>query len=288
MASNLPKKNDDGTAYISYSQMRMYKQCPKAYEFRYVEGIREPLPGRVMVGSAFDKGANAMLRMSMQGQPVDEDAGIAAALEYVDNPDGEFDLTDIAGDDALTGKMMGALREYAEIIPTMTVKGVQESVEYMLTDDVMLIGNIDLIELCPDASGDLMITDNKSTLKKKSGKFTFDNAIIDEQLTLYAMAVDAVREERVTGRGWRVVDIGRKTPGRVESIHIKDETPDVTAELAKNYALANINMMEHSCETGSFAPTARGTWACTFAYCEFFNRCEYGSRNRNAVPIGSI
>ena len=286
--SSLPKKNEDGTSYISYSQMRMYKQCPKAYEFRYVEGIREPLPGRVMIGSAFDAGANTLLRMSMEGNPVDQDAGISAALEYVDNPDGEFDLTDIAGDDELTGKMMGAIREYSEIIPTMTVKAVQEKVEYMMKDDVMLIGNIDLIELCPDASGDLMITDNKSTLKKKSGKFTFENAIVDQQLTLYAMAVQAVRDERVTGRGWRVVDIGRKTPGRVESVHIKDENPKATEELAKNYALATINMIENSCDTGLFAPTARGTWACTFQYCEFFNRCEYGSRNRNAVPIGNI
>jgi len=286
--SNLPKKNDEGDkALVSYSQMRMYKQCPKAYEYRYVEGIKGILPGRVKVGSAFDKAANEMLRQRMNDQPIDEEAGIGAALEYWDAPDTDFDETDIAGDDDLMGKMMSAIREYSVIAAKTDVQYVQHYLEYSLTPDVLMIGNIDLVELSPEAGG-LIIVDNKSTMKKRSGRYTHETAAIDEQLTLYATGMSATQDTPVVGRGWNVVDIGRKTPGRIESIQVKDDDQSTTDDLALRYANATLAMMEHSCETGSFAPLARGTWACSQQYCEFYNRCEYGSKNRNVIPIGNI
>jgi len=283
--SSLPKKNDDGMALVSYSQMRMYKQCPKAYEYRYVEGLKGVMPGRVKVGSAFDKAANELLRQRMDDKPIDEEAGIGAALEYWDKPDTEYDETDIAHDDDLMGKMLSAIREYALIAEKTDVQYVQHSLEYQILPDVLVIGNIDLVELSSEAQG-LVITDNKSTMKKRSGRYTHETAIIDEQLTLYTAGMIATQDEPVTGRGWNVVDIGRKSPGRIETIHIKDDHAETTAELATNYALATIGMMENSCGTGSFAPLGRGTWSCSHQYCEFFNRCEYGSRNRTAIPIG--
>jgi hypothetical protein len=286
--SNLPKKNDEGDkALVSYSQMRMYKQCPKAYEYRYVEGIKGILPGRVKVGSAFDKAANEMLLQRMEDKPVDEEAGIGAALEYWNKPDADFDETDIAGDDDLMGKMMSAIREYSVIAAKTDVQYVQHYLEYSLTPDVLMIGNIDLVELSPEAGG-LIIVDNKSTMKKRSGRYTHETAAIDEQLTLYAAGMSATQDTPVVGRGWNVVDIGRKTPGRIESIQVKDDDQATTDDLALRYANATLAMMEHSCETGSFAPLARGTWACSQQYCEFYNRCEYGSKNRNVIPIGNI
>jgi hypothetical protein len=286
--SNLPKKNDDGDkGLISYSQMRMYKQCPKAYEYRYVEGIKGVLPGRVKVGSAFDKAANEMLRQRMDDKPVDEEAGIGAALEYWNEPDADFDETDIAGDDDLVGKMMSAIREYSAVAEKSNVQHVQHKLEYEITSDVLMIGNIDLVELSEEAGG-LIIVDNKATLKKRSGTYTHDTAAIDQQLTLYAAGMAATQETPVVGRGWNVVDIGRKTPGRIESIQVRDDDQAWTDELTHHYAHDILSMMEHSCETGSFAPIARGTWACSQQWCEFYNRCEYGSKNRNVIPIGNI
>jgi hypothetical protein len=85
-----------------------------------------------------------------------------------------------------------------------------------------------------------------------------------------------------------VVDIGRKTPGRIETIQVRDDNVGTTVDLANNYARATLAMMENSCESGSFAPLARGTWACSHQYCEFFARCDYGSKNRTVTPIGNI
>lgn len=285
--SSLPKKNEDGLATVSYSQMRMYKQCPKAYEYRYVEGIKGVMPGRVKVGSAFDKAANELLRQRMNNNSIDADAAIGKALEYWDKPDSEFDETDIAADDDLMGKMMSAIREYTTIAENTNVQHVQYELKYNITPDVLIVGNIDLVELSDEAQG-LVITDNKSTMKKRSGRYTFENAAIDAQLTLYTAGMIASQDEPVTGRGWNVVDIGRKSPGRIETVHIKDTNAEKTAELATNYALATIDMMENSCTSGLFAPIARGTWACSAQYCEFFNRCEYGSKNRTAIPIGAF
>jgi hypothetical protein len=265
----------------------MYKQCPKAYEYRYVDGLKGLLPGRVKVGSAFDKAANEMLRQRMDDKPVDEEAGIGAALEYWNEPDTDFDETDIAGDDDLMGKMMNAIREYSAVAKNTDVQYVQHFLEYDLTPDVLLIGNVDLVEFSEEANG-LIIVDNKSTLKKRSGMYTHEVAAYDEQLTIYTAGMIATQDDTVVGRGWNVVDIGRKTPGRIETIKVRDDKVNLTAELANEYARATLQMMEHSCETGSFAPIARGTWACSQKYCEFFDRCDYGSKHRNITPIGSV
>jgi len=285
--SSLPKKMDDGKGKVSYSQMFTYKGCPKAYEFKYVDGLRPPLPGRVKVGSAFDAAANEMLRQRMDNKPADADAGIGAMLEYWNEPDNEYDETEIAGDDDLVGKMMGAIREYSLIADKTDVQYVQHDIEYSLTPDVILVGKIDLVEFSEEAKG-LIIIDNKSTLKKKHGRYTHESAAYDDQLTIYTAGMLATQDDAVVGRGWNVVDCGRKSPGRIETIKVRDDKVNLTAELANEYARATVQMMEHSCETGSFAPIARGTWKCSQQWCEFFHRCDYGSKHRNITPIGNI
>lgn len=283
--SSLPKKNEDGKALVSYSQMRMFKTCPKAYEFRYIDGLRAPLPGKVKVGSAFDKAANALNRMRIEQKEADAEAGITAAMDYMEDPGEEFDETDIAADDHLNSRIINAVEEYADIVNRIEIVSVQHEIEYAINPDVILIGNVDVVELSPDAQS-LIITDNKTTIKKRSGKYTHDLATTDEQLTLYAATIDG--DKPVNGRGWRVIDVGRKTPGRIESVHVKDGKQEATNKLAILNAEATLQMMENACETGAFAPMGRGTWKCTAQYCEFFNRCEYGSKSHTTTPMGSF
>lgn len=286
--SSLPKKTDDGKGLVSYSQMRLFKMCPKAYEFRYIEGLRLPLSGKVKVGSAFDKAADVLLRSRMQNEDVVAEAGITAALDYMKDPGEEFDETDIASDDELDARLTGAIEEYAALAEKIDVVRVQHELDYPLNDDVILTGKIDVVESVPD--GGLVITDNKTTLKKRSGKYTYDLATTDEQLTLYSATLELGEPDasNVIGRGWRVVDIGRKTPGRIENIHVKDNDPDATAKLAIDNALITLDMMEHACDTGLFAPLGRGSWKCSHTYCEFFNRCDYGSQSHTTIPMGEF
>lgn len=287
--SSLPKRTDDDRGLVSYSQMRLYKSCPKAYEFRYVEGLRDILPGRVKVGSAFDKAANELSRNKRDKQTIDAEAGLTAAMDYLADPGEEFDDTDIADDDTLNDRLSQAVTEYASLVEQIDVISVQYEIEYALTDDVLLIGNIDIVEFSPEA-GSHVVTDNKTTLKKRSGKYTHDTATSDEQLTLYCAALnnDPDNEFDVNGRGWRVIDVGRKTPGRIESVHVKDGGQANTDTLALDNALTTLHMMENSCESGLFAPLGRGTWKCSMAYCEFYNRCEYGSRSQTTTPMGAF
>lgn len=286
--TSLPKTNDDGKGLVSYSQMRLYKSCPKAYEYRYLQGLRDVLPGRVKIGSAFDKAANELSRRQRDDQPIDADAGLGAAMDYLADPGEEFDETDIAGDDTINDRISQAVTEYASLIENIEVVDVQYEIEYALTDDVLLIGNVDVVEFSPEADTHI-VTDNKTTLKKRSGKYTHDTATSDEQLTLYAAAINRNPHlVDIEGRGWRVIDLGRKTPGRIESVHVKDAQQEQTDTLAIDNALSTLSMMENSCTTGLFAPLGRGTWKCSMAYCEFFNRCEYGSRSQTTVPMGAF
>ena len=111
--SSLPKKDDDGNAVISHTQMNKFNMCPKAYEYRYVEGIKGIMPGRVKVGSAFDKAANFVNEERMLLKDADPENAMHRAVEYMDDPGEEFDETDIADDDNLLGRIDEAVREYA-------------------------------------------------------------------------------------------------------------------------------------------------------------------------------
>lgn len=288
--SSLPKKNDDGNAVISHTQMNKFNMCPKAYEYRYVEGIKGIMPGRVKVGSAFDKAANFINEERMLKKDADPERAMQRAVEYMDDPGEEFDETDIADDTNLLGRVDEAVREYATTMRNADVVASQKYVARNIKDDVIIEGYIDTVEVFPHGGApQTTITDNKTTLKKRSGKYTHDTATTDLQLSLYAWLYEEETDGNpVAGRGWRVVDIGRKTPGRIEEVHVIDTNPDGTATLTEEALLATVNQMETACDTGLFAPLGRGTWLCSHAYCEFYNRCPYGSKSQTTVPIGKF
>lgn len=286
--SSLPKKNDDGIALLSHTQMNKFNMCPKAYEYRYVEGIRGIMPGRVKVGSAFDKAANFINEERILQKEADPDAAMHRATEFMDDPGEDYDETDIAADDGLLSRIDEAVREYATMMQDVQVIASQREVERHIKDDVVIQGFIDTVELVyHNDAPRVIITDNKTTLKKRSGKYTYDTATIDPQLSLYAWLCNA-DDEPATGKGWRVIDVGRKTPGRIEAVHVIDTNPDGTASLTEQALLATVNQMETACDTGLFAPLGRGTWLCSHAYCEFYNRCPYGSQSQTTIPVGKF
>lgn len=287
--SSLPKKDDDGNAVISHTQMNKFNMCPKAYEYRYVEGIKGIMPGRVKVGSAFDKAANFINEERMLNKKADPGSAMHRAAEYMDDPGEEYDETDIAADEGLMSRMDEAVREYASLMANVEVIATQQALSRNIKDDVIIEGFIDTVELIPSNNvvKEVMITDNKTTLKKRSGKYTYDTATIDPQLSLYAWLYQQDATTAV-GKGWRVVDIGRKTPGRIEEVQVIDNNPDGTASLTEQALLATVTQMEAACDTGLFAPLGRGTWLCSHAYCEFYNRCPYGSKSQTTVPIGKF
>lgn len=288
--SSLPKKDDDGNAMLSHTQMNKFNMCPKAYEYRYVEGIRGLMPGRVKVGSAFDKAANYINEERMVRKDPDTDRAMDRAVEYMDDPGEDYDETDIAADDGLLGRIEEAVKEYAAAMRDVSVVASQKHVCRSIKDDVVVEGFIDTVEAVRgNEENKLIVTDNKTTLKKRSGKYTHDTATTDLQLGIYAwLYQDEAKGDRVVGRGWRVADIGRKTPGRIEEIQVIDTNPDGTASLTEGALLATVTQMEVACETGLFAPLGRGTWLCSHAYCEFYNRCPYGNSGQTTIPVGKF
>jgi len=291
--SNLPKQDDDGMAFVSHSQMNKFKMCPKAYELRYVEGIPSIMPGKVMLGSAFDKATNVMNQAKIDGTEASAlDAAVETMEKYIADPGEDFDCTDIADDDNINNKMIEAATEYATGYLSVTEPvAVQQEINYKIKDDVMLTGYIDLVELCHSdgktTTTNYMVTDIKTTIKKTSGKFTHDKATIDEQLSVYSLGLDL--GDPVVARGWVVADVGRKTAGRIESVHVIDHNQEQTNENTTNNILATLNQMEAACETGLFPPYGRlSTWLCSEKFCEFYDRCEYGRKAQTTTPIGEF
>jgi RecB family exonuclease len=60
--------------YISHSQIRTYKECPKKYYFAYIEGIKPPSNEKVFLGEMFHAAIEKYFTQKISGSPLDEEA----------------------------------------------------------------------------------------------------------------------------------------------------------------------------------------------------------------------
>jgi hypothetical protein len=48
-----------------------------------------------------------------------------------------------------------------------------------------------------------------------------------------------------------------------------------------------MNTLEAWCQTGNFPPTGldRDAWVCSEKYCDYYHRCEFGSKSQSVIPV---
>ncbi len=59
--------------YISHSQIRTYKECPKKYYFAYIEGIQPPINEKVFLGEMFHAAIEEYFGRKISGSPPNEE-----------------------------------------------------------------------------------------------------------------------------------------------------------------------------------------------------------------------
>lgn len=293
---------DQERPHYSHSQFRIAfgdGGCLRAYKYRYLDKIKTPVPGRMHVGTTWDRMVNAVLRSKIDGDQLDAAQATDLAVETLDNPpehskDGEpldYDFSDIDIDSTKQRLEFAANIYIASVVPDIRPVTVQHEVRLPILDGTHdMLGYIDLVEY--DQEGALCVTDNKASSSGRS-TYTTDKAQIDPQLLSYQAALNLMplsgHEGRVMSRAWRIVDIGyKRTLARFDNVRVTERSITDTIVRAQN-TLRSIEdqaiILNSAKDTGSFPPTGIGSWKCSAKYCDFYGICEYGSANRTAIAI---
>lgn len=288
---------DQDKPHFSHSQFRLAfgdGGCLRAYKYRYMDKIKTPVPGRMHIGTTWDRMVNAVLRSKIEEDPIDTAQATGIAIDTLENPpehtkDGDpldYDFSDIDLD-SVKQRLEFATNIYVtSVAPEIAPLSVQREVRIpILGGTHEMLGYIDLVEL--DDDGNLCVTDNKAS---SSGRITYtaDKAQIDPQLLIYQAGV-TVSDEPVMSRAWRVVDLGyKRSAARFDNVRVTDRSTEHATERAA-MTIQSIEdqavLLNAAKDTGSFPPTGIGSWKCSAKYCDFYSRCEYGSRARTAIAM---
>ena len=241
----------------SASQYGLYKNCAKAYEFSYVEGIKNPPSGVMLTGTSVHAGAEAShLRIiETQKMPSLEEAK-AIVGDYFDAEKDTVEKWD-EGLDAGTTKdrALGAYAAYHNNGLKAVKPIAAEQLFMKKIGTVPTIGYIDLID-APNP-GQLVVAD------MKTGKAAWSQTDLekDPQFTLYSLA---------TG----ILDV------RLDNLVFLKAGPKFSQKTAKRDAQAQAVLVEDYEETtdlikrGIFPKTSIDSWMCGPQYCGYHSMCR--------------
>ncbi len=154
----LPKK------YISYNQIRTYRNCPRQYYFSYIENIRTALNDKVFLGVIFHDAADFHLKKKMKGLTPD----IKDTSEYFSDTFNrmaeESEIIWSDGREKAFNRGLAFIKYFVrEIAPGIKPMMTEKEIECDLPNsEIKLRGIIDLVE------EDFSLTDFKTTTTKWS------------------------------------------------------------------------------------------------------------------------
>lgn len=249
--------------HLSHSQVNMLLRCGRQYEFRYVDGLKVPPAGALMLGRVWHKAIEHNYGQKVDSHedlPVDdqreffaarwdteiEDEGGTAAVNWEDKKPGEYKDQGVA---------LTALHQ-AELAPLVQPQLVEARFRVEFADVPDLVGVIDVV----DEAG--VVIDNKSAARSPNQ----DDVDRDIQLTAYALGyyttLDAA--EQVALR--LDVAVKTKTPkaARVETVRTPDEM---------EWYLGLVRNAGALIQAGHFVPNPTGWW-CSERFCGYWSRCK--------------
>jgi len=152
--------------YISYSQIRLYKSCPRKYYYYYVEKRTSPVKDKVFLGVVFHAVVEHYFEKKIAGKDITTDRLLEVFAERFESLRGQQEIDwETPQSPNETHKRGIAFVKYfmREVAPTIDPLMVEKELWAELPGmDVKLRGVIDLVET------DFSITDFKTTTAKWS------------------------------------------------------------------------------------------------------------------------
>lgn len=241
---------------FSHSQYNLYKRCPKAYEFSYVLGIKNPPNGAMLRGTAAHAGAEAAHLYIKNHSKIPELEEIKATVS--DTFDSEKDDVIKWDDDSSAGQtkdeaLAGYTKYHRDALPN--VKPIEAEKGFAkVVGTVPMTGYIDLIDA--PKPGQLVVADMKT-----GATWSQTDINLDTQFTLYSA---------VTG----ISDV------RVDNISYLKAGPKFSQKTAtrgpmdfRNY-VEDLEEVAHDVKEGRFPKTAIDSWQCSERWCGYWSSCR--------------
>ncbi len=227
---------------LSYSSISTYKECPKRWEFKYVQKLKEK-PRHYF---SFGKAIHAALEFMYAGDSCPELDNVLEAFRGAWSDEGYKDQAQITKAQRDGEDMLRAY--YAKHAPSWVRPLVVEAAFDFTFNHVRMVGFIDKIDILPD--GSLHVIDYKT-----GKELDVSRIVDDEQLTTYEWAVRHLYPES------RV--------GKLSLYHV----PSLTLHSAESRTEKQINIVAlgaistaNSIASGQFPPkpSERACYGCDF------------------------
>lgn len=278
---DVPGPEPEPKPHFSHSQLAMIARCGLQYDFRYVQGIRNP-PGIALIrGTATHGAIHADLQNVVDHGELlpDEQIPDLASMVFEQRLEREgLALSDVEveqGEAAVVGaaKDMSialAVHHHAEDAPELRPLHVERPFRVAIQDSPRdLLGYIDVQEV------DGSIEDTK-TSGRTPPKGTAD---LSDQLTIYALAGLALDGFAPPQLRLRTL-VQTKKGGPKTNLQITSRDGVDFERVLRRVELATAIV-----EAGTFYPAPRDSWACSERWCGYWSRCPFGARQRRAVAV---
>jgi len=246
---------------LSWSRLRAYLGCPKAFEFRYVRGEAPAFTASSLVlgGAVHDLVAQHHIDLlcGEDSSQIDAASFITSCFEDAD-PVVRFGAREDPGQLAEVGAAMThAILEASIVESGLSIAGVEERFEAEVVDGLPpVVGVIDL--MLTDADGNLTLIDFKTTRSNWSASKLKEQA---GQLLLYGQMLERKGE---TVGSLRFVTVTKALDAKVTTL-----TVDSSVE-RREAMLEQLRMVWRGIEAGAFP--ANPGWQCSG--CPFSDRCD--------------
>lgn len=242
--------------YISHSQIRAYRECPKKYEYAYVEGILPPITDKVFLGEVFHAAIEHYFKGRIGGAPLCDEAVEAFFRQAFDATAPEREISWKASRLETRDRGLAFLRCFLQhVAPGTRPLMVEKELSAVLPGSgVLLKGVLDLVE------EDYCITDFKTT----TGRWSASRVRNSPQMLIYQYLFERSFGP-VPARMKYEVFYGKKA-GNVR----RQTLPVIAVATAGDDLLAMIGLVVEKIAAGEFPP--RVTAFCR--YCEFRRLCR--------------
>lgn len=242
--------------YISHSQIRSYRECPRKYRFAYVDGIQPPVNEKVFLGEVFHAAIEHYFRGRISGPTPADDAVEAFFCSAFDQGAQDREIAWKSPRSETRARGLAFLRRFlGHVAPGLRPLMVEKELSAELPGSgVLLKGVLDLVE------EDFCITDFKTT----TGRWSDSRVRNSPQMIIYKYLFDRCFGPVPAGMKYEVF-YGKKAGNvRHQTLRV------VPAADAVDSLLAMIGQVVDQITAGAFEPNV--TAFCR--YCEFRGQCR--------------
>lgn len=246
------------------TQVQMFwDKCPKAFEFRYIKGVRTAPAGAAYQGTAYHGGLEENFKYKLEAS---KDLPREAVEQVVaDRWDNLIKRQKPVVDD---GVELGALKDQAVALAACYHDEVAASVQPQHVEQELFVPVEGAYPIA--CRLDLIDVDDIDIEHKTSGaKWEERRADGDLQMTAYEYA--------------RRKTLGRATPGGQLHIAVKTKVPKMqrlhvikTEEQLLGFEVVH-RFVSDAIRRGDFPPRTDGWW-CSQKWCGYWNECPYGAK----------